>query len=225
MKKLKKIRLNLHDDSCKLCPRLTDYLADTRERFPEYRCLPVPSFGNVGAKVLVVGLAPGLHGANATGRPFTGDHAGKLLYSTLFNRGLSNQPDSVYVGDGLVLSGCRIVNAVKCLPPNNKPNNAEIKNCNKFLSAEIESLEYGSVLIALGKIAHDAILRTQNVPLSRYKFNHGAEHWLSTRNLRLFDSYHCSRYNTQTRRLTENMFDEVFQKAISALNEVDGCEQ
>ena len=225
MKKLKKIRPNLHDDSCKLCPRLTDYLADTRERFPEYRCLPVPSFGNVGAKVLVVGLAPGLHGANATGRPFTGDHAGKLLYSTLFNRGLSNQPDSVYVGDGLVLSGCRIVNAVKCLPPNNKPNNAEIKNCNKFLSAEIESLEYGSVLIALGKIAHDAILRTQNVPLSRYKFNHGAEHWLSTRNLRLFDSYHCSRYNTQTRRLTENMFDEVFQKAISALNEVDGCEQ
>ena len=220
-----KTRLNLHDDHCKLCPRLTDYLADTRARFPEYRCLPVPSFGDVGARILVVGLAPGLHGANATGRPFTGDHAGKLLYSTLFNRGLSNRPESDYVGDGLTLSDCRIVNAVKCLPPNNKPNTVEIKNCNKFLSAEIESLKYGSVLIALGKIAHDAILRTQNVPLSRYKFNHGAEHWLSQQNLKLFDSYHCSRYNTQTKRLSENMFDEVFQRAISALSEADGCEK
>ena len=220
-----KTRLNLHDDCCKLCPRLTDFLADTRKRFPEYRCLPVPSFGDVGARILVVGLAPGLHGANATGRPFTGDHAGKLLYSTLFNRGLSSRSESVYVGDGLALSDCRIVNAVKCLPPNNKPNTVEIKNCNKFLSAEIESLKYGSVLIALGKIAHDAILRTQNVPLSRYKFNHGAEHWLSQQNLKLFDSYHCSRYNTQTKRLSENMFDEVFQRAISALSEADGCEK
>ena len=220
-----KSRLNLHDDRCKLCPRLTDYLADTRARFPEYRCLPVPSFGDVGARILVVGLAPGLHGANATGRPFTGDHAGKLLYSTLFNRGLSNRPESAYVGDGLTLSDCRIVNAVKCLPPNNKPNTAEIKNCNKFLSAEIASLSYGSVLIALGKIAHDAILRTQKVPLSRYKFNHGAEHWLSPQNLKLFDSYHCSRYNTQTKRLSENMFDEVFQRAISALSEADSCEK
>ena len=185
----------------------------------------MPSFGDVGARILVVGLAPGLHGANATGRPFTGDHAGKLLYSTLFNRGLSNSPESAYVGDGLELRDCRIVNAVKCLPPNNKPNTNEIKNCNKFLAAEIESLKYGSVLIALGKIAHDAILRTQNVPLSRYKFNHGAEHWLSPQNLKLFDSYHCSRYNTQTKRLSENMFDEVFQRAVSALSEADGCEK
>jgi len=205
--------VEFHDNACKKCPRLSNHLKETRELFKRYRCLPVPSFGAPNPAVLIVGLAPGLHGANATGRPFTGDHAGKLLYSTLFKYGFSNRPVSLDDKDGLKLYNCRIVNAVKCLPPKNKPTTAEIINCNRFLDAEISSLKSGSVLIALGKIAHDAVLRTQDLPLSRCAFAHGEEHILEERKLLLLDSYHCSRYNTQTKRLTVDMFDDIFRRA------------
>ena len=175
--------------------------------------MPVPSFGQPNPDLLIVGLAPGTHGANATGRPFTGDHAGQLLYSTLYDFGFSNKREAVSVGDGLTLRKCRIANAVKCLPPGNKPTLEEIKNCNNYLRTEIVSLKPGAVMIALGKIAHDAVLRALNLRVGRYKFAHGAEHDLENQKLILFDSYHCSRYNTQTKRLTTEMFTDVFVKA------------
>ena len=205
--------VKFHDDDCRLCPRLTDYLKRTQSKFPKYRCLPVPSFGDPKAAVLIVGLAPGMHGANATGRPFTGDHAGNLLYSTLFEYGFSNNAKSSNDGDGLRLYNCRIANAVKCLPPGNKPTINEIENCNNFLQMEISILERGSILIALGKIAHDAILRALGLPMSKHKFGHGAEYFLESLGLLILDSYHCSRYNTQTKRLTPKMFGDIFQRA------------
>ncbi|MEC9247773.1 MAG: uracil-DNA glycosylase [Pseudomonadota bacterium] len=210
---MEKRSMKFHDDDCRSCPRLANYLQRTRSQFPGHRCLPVPSFGDTKAAVLIVGLAPGMHGANATGRPFTGDHAGKLLYSTLFEYGFSNNAKSVNDGDGLRLYNCRIANAVKCLPPENKPTISEIVNCNNYLRMEISVLKHDSILIALGKIAHDAILRALRLPMSKYKFEHGAEHLLEHLGLLILDSYHCSRYNTQTKRLTVKMFGEIFQRA------------
>lgn len=172
----------------------------------------MPSFGDSSPQLLIVGLAPGMHGANRTGRPFTGDYAGILLYQTLFDLGLADRPVSVDTDDGLQLFGVRITNAVKCLPPQNKPETAEIKTCNIFLQAEIAALPDSCNLLALGKIGHDAVLRAYGIKLSTLKFAHGAEHALPDGRI-LFSSYHCSRYNTQTKRLTQDMFMDVLRRA------------
>lgn len=202
--------------NCKKCSRLAAFLIDTKKKYPDYHCKPVAPFGDPEARFLIVGLAPGMHGANATGRPFTGDHAGILLYQTIFDAGYSNQPAAVSRDDGLELINCRITNAVKCLPPANKPVGEEIRTCNAFLQSEIDSLPENSLILALGKIAHDAVIRTTGEKLSAYKFAHGAEHSLPS-GMTLVDSYHCSRYNTQTRRLTAEMFTEVFAQVQSLM--------
>jgi len=199
------------DSDCELCPRLTKFLGQVKQKNASYYCKPVPAFGASNPSLLIVGLAPGMHGANQTGRPFTGDHAGILLYKTLYETGFANQVTSTHLKDGLKLINCRITNAVKCLPPDNKPSTAEIKQCNPYLAQEIHSLPEHAVILALGKIAHDAIMRALNQKLSAYKFAHGAQHQLPDGRL-LIDSYHCSRYNTQTRRLTEPMFQAIFQE-------------
>lgn len=204
------------DAGCRRCERLSDFLAEVRTQHPEYYARPVPPFGDPQAQLLIVGLAPGMHGANRTGRPFTGDFAGILLYQTLYDFGFASQPVSAAADDTLVLKRCRITNAVKCLPPQNKPLGAEIRSCNDFLRAELASVPAGGVVLALGKIAHDAVLRSLAAPLARYRFSHGAEHELG--DLMLLDSYHCSRYNTQTRRLTESMFRDVVRRASEFLD-------
>ena len=198
-----------YDASCKDCKRLSSFLAQVKNKNPDYFCKPVPPFGQKNSPFLIVGLAPGMHGANKTGRPFTGDHAGILLYKTLYKFRFSNLETSQSVGDNLILKNCSITNAVKCLPPDNKPNQEEINNCNKFLRSEINQLRQGSILLALGLIAHNAIITALNLTKKEYKFSHGKRHNLSD-NLVLYDSYHCSRYNTQTKRLTKKMFEEVF---------------
>ena len=198
-----------YDVSCKDCKRLSSFLTQVKNKNPDYFCKPVPSFGQKNSPFLIVGLAPGMHGANKTGRPFTGDHAGILLYKTLYKFGFSNIETSQSVSDNLILKNCSITNAVKCLPPDNKPNNEEINNCNKFLKSEISQLKQGSILLALGLIAHNAIMTALNLIKKEYKFSHGKRHNLPN-NLAMYDSYHCSRYNTQTKRLTEKMFQEVF---------------
>ena len=205
----------IYDAGCTDCPRLAAFLAEVRERHPDYHGLPVPPFGDPAARLLIVGLAPGMHGANATGRAFTGDYAGVLLYATLHRFGLSSAPESVSADDGLALRGVRITNAVKCLPPQNKPVGEEINTCNRFLAAELDGLPDGAVLLALGGIAHRAIIRAYGLRQADYPFGHAAEHALAN-GVRLFDSYHCSRYNTQTRRLTEPMFHEVVGAAARA---------
>jgi len=202
------------DSHCRACPRLAAFLDDVRAKHTDYHCAPVPSFGDKNPQLLIVGLAPGMHGANRTGRPFTGDFAGILLYQTLFDLGLSNQPTSESADDPLHLNGVRITNAVKCLPPQNKPETSEIKTCNTFLQAEIATLSKQCKLLALGKIAHDAVLRAYGLKLSALKFAHGAEHLLPDGRT-LFDSYHCSRYNTQTKRLTQDMFLQVLRRAAA----------
>jgi uracil-DNA glycosylase family 4 len=202
----------VYDPDCTLCPRLAAFLDEGKRRHPGYFCAPVPPFGDPHARLLLVGLAPGFHGANATGRPFTGDYAGILLYETLHAFGLSTAPVSVAADDGLRLVGCRISNSVKCVPPQNKPLPAEIANCNRYLAAELAQVADGTVLLALGAIAHAAALRALGLKLSAFGFAHGAEHALP-RGLRLVDSYHCSRYNTNTRRLTTSMFREVVGRA------------
>lgn len=206
----------LFNPDCKLCKRLSHFLSEVKSRHPDYYCKPVPPFGDPDARLLIVGLAPGMHGANRTGRPFTGDHAGILLYETLYKTGFSNQPQSRHNNDTLKLTQCRISNAVKCLPPQNKPNIEEIKTCNDFLRQEIKSLPTDSIIVALGKIAHDATLRALHTKLSAYPFSHAATHHLQPGKT-LIDSYHCSRYNTQTRRLTTQMFEDIFLYAKSLL--------
>ncbi|MDE2305353.1 MAG: uracil-DNA glycosylase [Gammaproteobacteria bacterium] len=203
----------LHDKSCRRCPRLAGFLDEIRLRNPQYHCAPVPSFGDERARVLIVGLAPGMHGANRTGRPFTGDHAGILLYATLHRFGFASAPTSSGPDDGLSLRGARIANAVKCLPPQNKPTPSEIANCNAFLAAEIVGSADLRVIVALGAIAHAAVLRAVGLRASTHRFAHGAAHDLD--GLTLLDSYHCSRYNTQTRRLTPAMFESVFERAAA----------
>ena len=197
---------------CRRCPRLAGFLDEVHDKHPDYFARPVPPFGAPKPRLLIVGLAPGMHGANRTGRPFTGDYAGILLYQTLFELGLSNRLTSESADDDLQLYGVRITNAVKCLPPQNKPETAEIRQCNGYLKAEIEALPEACNLLALGKVAHDAVAIAYGMKLSAMKFSHAAEHQLPD-GRRLFDSYHCSRYNTQTRRLTEAMFKEVAAKA------------
>jgi uracil-DNA glycosylase family 4 len=198
---------------CRRCPRLADFLDKVADQYPEYHARPVAPFGDDNARLLIVGLAPGMHGANATGRPFTGDYAGILLYQTLFDLGLASQADATSADDGLELFGCRITNAVKCLPPENKPTGEEINTCNDYLASELDRLPDSSVVLALGTIAHRAVLKARSQKLSAFPFAHGAEHALE--NFRLVDSYHCSRYNTQTRRLNREMFLTVFRRARS----------
>lgn len=199
---------------CRDCPRLATFLDKVKDKHPEYHCRPVAPFGARKAPLLIVGLAPGMHGANRTGRPFTGDYAGILLYETLHRLGLGSKPESVSADDDLKLIGCRITNAVKCLPPQNKPTPEEIRVCNHYLATEIDSmLPPNGVVLALGKIAHDAVLRARGLRLSAYKFRHGAVHDLDA--FTLVDSYHASRYNTQTKRLTEKMFNDVVARAKS----------
>ena len=204
------------DLHCTQCPRLAQFLGEVRLQYPAYHAKPVPAFGDKNARLLIVGLAPGKHGANATGRPFTGDFAGILLYETLYKFGFASAPQSVSVNDGLRLVNCRITNAVKCLPPENKPVGAEIRTCNAFLTQELKTLPGNSIVIALGTIAHNAVLRALDKKLSAYKFGHNVVHQPGER-ITLIDSYHCSRYNTQTRRLTPKMFDQVFQRATELL--------
>jgi len=200
------------DPRCRRCPRLAGFLEEGRARHPSYHCAPVAPFGEAAPRLLIVGLAPGFHGANATGRPFTGDYAGVLLYETLHRFGWASAPVSAARNDGLVLVGARITNAVKCVPPANKPTPAEIATCNDFLRTELASLPQDVVVLALGAIAHAAVLRAQGMKPSACRFAHGAEHVLPGGRV-LVDSYHCSRYNTNTRRLTEEMFRAVVGKA------------
>jgi uracil-DNA glycosylase family 4 len=204
----------IFDVQCTECPRLAGFLAEVRTDYPTYYARPVPAFGDVAPRLLIVGLAPGLHGANRSGRPFTGDYAGILLYETLHQFGYASAPVSTSVDDGLVLQGCRITNAVKCLPPANKPETAEIRQCNHYLQAELAGLPANTSILALGAVAHAAVLMARGLPAKAHKFAHGAVHELAS-GQRLYDSYHCSRYNTNTRRLTPEMFKAVFAKIKS----------
>jgi uracil-DNA glycosylase family 4 len=204
----------IYDIECRRCTRLATFLDRVREANPGYFCRPVPPFGVSDARLVIVGLAPGMHGANATGRPFTGDYAGILLYATLHAYGFASQPDGTARDDGLTLIDCRITNAVKCLPPDNKPAPAEIRNCNAYLAPDLARVPTGGAVLALGRIAHEATLLALAMKRSSLKFAHGARHELP-RGIALFDSYHCSRYNTNTGRLTAPMFHAVFN-AIAA---------
>ncbi|MEM6414527.1 MAG: uracil-DNA glycosylase [Pseudomonadota bacterium] len=195
---------------CRLCPRLVDFRDSNADQHPDWFNAPVPSFGNNDAQFLIVGLAPGLQGANKTGRPFTGDYAGDLLYETLSQFEFSKGTYLSRADDGLSLVNAMITNAVRCVPPQNKPTGPEANNCRPFLVSRIQSLDHLKVILALGKIAHDAVIRAFSGKLSQYKFAHGAKHALPKSKAVLFDSYHCSRYNTNTGRLTREMFFSVF---------------
>ena len=195
--------------SCTRCARLARERKRIRAELPHYHALPVAAFGDPAPRLLVVGLAPGMHGANRTGRPFTGDHAGILLYETLHRFGFANKPEARSVNDGLRLQGCRITNAVKCWPPQNKPLPDEVRRCNVYLRQELAALPCGATVLALGAVAHQAVLTASALRRAAYPFAHGARHALPN-GLILFDSYHCSRYNTQTGRLTADMFRKVF---------------
>ncbi|MGI9224916.1 MAG: uracil-DNA glycosylase [Woeseiaceae bacterium] len=208
--------LTIFDVTCRACPRLAGFLDDVNGRYPEYYCKPVPPFGDATARFLIVGLAPGMHGANRTGRPFTGDHAGLLLYRMLHKYGFGSREHSEAADDGLELTDCRITNAVKCLPPDNKPVGAEINTCNAFLERELKRLPQGAVVVALGGIAHRAIVKALGLRQADYKFAHAALYDLG--HFRLLDSYPCSRYNTNTRRLTEPMFDAIFASVRELLD-------
>ncbi len=199
--------------ACGLCPRLAAFRADARTRFPGWHNAPVPAFGDSAAEILIVGLAPGLKGANRTGRPFTGDHAGDLLYQTLLKAGLAAGDYGRSLDDGLTLQRCRITNAVRCVPPANRPTPEEVRTCNRFLAAEIAALRRLHTIVALGTVAHAACLAALGLRGSALPFGHGAVHGLPG-GLRLIDSYHCSRQNTNTGRLTTAMFEAVFARVV-----------
>jgi len=196
--------------NCKKCSRLATFLKQVKKDHPDYHAKPVLPFGVNKPDLLIVGLAPGMHGANATGRPFTGDYAGILLYETLYKFGFSNQAESTAKNDGLKLKQCRITNAVKCLPPENKPTGPEINTCNQFLADELMNLKKGAVILALGGIAHKAVIKAFDLKQKDYPFAHNKVYSLADERS-LVTSYHCSRYNTQTKRLTESMFHKVFK--------------
>ena len=205
------------DPQCRACPRLARFLDSVRIAQPRYHAAPVPAFGAKRPRLLIVGLAPGMHGANRTGRPFTGDHAGVLLYRTLHRYGYASAAQSLDATDALQLSGCRVTNAVKCLPPQNRPENREIVECNRYLAAEVGEVRPAGAILALGAIAHRATLLAFSLRASAFPFAHGARHALPLGRV-LFDSYHCSRYNTQTKRLTEAMFVSVFDAIADHLD-------
>lgn len=204
--------------NCQKCPRLAAFLCEVKAKNPTYHALPVAPFGDKNAKLLIVGLAPGMHGANATGRPFTGDYAGILLYEALHEFGFSNSPISKSANDGLILQNARITNAVKCLPPQNKPTSDEINVCNSFLAAELQTLSEKSVILALGLIAHQAVLKAYDLKLSSVKFTHNVKNDLPNGH-QLVNSYHTSRYNVNTKRLTKESFNAVFETIMPLLNQ------
>ena len=204
---------------CQKCPRLTRYARETRLNgrkkefeIDDYWCKPVPSFGSLQSHILIVGLAPGKHGAGRTGRPFTGDYAGDILYSALHESGLSSTDKAVSAGDGLELSGVRITNAVRCVPPQNKPLNKEIMNCRPYLIQEIEMMPNLKLVLTLGSLAHKQLISCVQLKQADFKFGHEAIHALPGKKWKLMNSYHPSRYNINTKRLTYQMFLEVIQK-------------
>ena len=203
------------DRNCPLCPRLADFRQSIRAREPDWFNAPVPSFGDPDAALLIVGLAPGLQGANRTGRPFTGDYAGDLLYATLLEYGFARGTYRASPDDGLTLVDCRISNAVRCVPPQNKPLPAEINSCRPFLLATIEAMSRLRAIVALGRIAHDTTLKALGLRAAAAPFGHGAVH--DAGKLKLYDSYHCSRYNTNTGVLTPDMFRSVFARVRTDL--------
>ena len=200
---------------CPLCPRLVEFREEWRANEPAWHNAPVPAFGPLDAPLLIVGLAPGLRGANRTGRPFTGDYAGDLLYATLIEYGFARGPYAAHPEDGLTLTGARIVNAVRCVPPQNKPTPEEIRTCRRFLSAAIAEMPTLKAIVTLGKIAHDSTLAALGQKASRLKFGHGVSDEIGS--VRLFASYHCSRYNTNTGVLTPQMFRSVFSAVRDSL--------
>ena len=204
------------DRNCPLCPRLATFREAARVREPKWFNSPVPTFGDGEGRLLIVGLAPGLQGANRTGRPFTGDFAGDLLYATLIEYGFARGVYQARPDDGLTLVDCRISNAVRCVPPQNKPLPVEIKTCRPFLSATIETMPRLRAIVALGRVAHESTLKALRVRSSAAPFTHGAIH--PAGNWKLYDSYHCSRYNTNTRVLTPEMFRNVFAKVRADLD-------
>jgi uracil-DNA glycosylase family 4 len=204
------------DHDCPLCPRLVAYRQANRQAWPEWHNGPVPCWGPREAPLLILGLAPGVKGANRTGRPFTGDHAGKLLYATLLKYGLAEGAYREDPADGMALRGVRIANAVRCVPPANLPTPAEIATCNRFLQAERAAMPGLRAVLALGLVAHNALLKNLGIPAARHKFAHGAVHALPD-GLLLADSYHVSRYNTNTGRLTTEMFEAVVQDLLTRI--------
>ena len=200
---------------CPLCPRLVDYRLSARAREPGWYNAPVLSFGSSDAALLIVGLAPGMQGANRTGRPFTGDYAGDLLYATLLKYGFAKGRYEARPDDGLTLVDCRISNAVRCVPPQNKPLPVEIKTCRTFLSATLAGMPRLRSVVALGRVAHESTVKALNLRAAAAPFAHGAVHQAGS--VRLYDSYHCSRYNTNTRVLTTEMFENVFVRVRADL--------
>ena len=201
---------------CQLCPRLADHRQAMRQQYPGYHCAPVAAFGAPGARLLIVGLAPGLHGANASGRPFTGDASGDLLFATLHAHGFATQAHSRSTTDGMRLIDCRVTNAVKCLPPRNQPTAQEAQNCSRFLQAEIRALPAGGALLSLGGIAHRAVTRALGLRQSSYPFARSGAYYLDD-GRKLFSSYHPSRYNLNTGRITAASFAEVFARIRESL--------
>jgi uracil-DNA glycosylase family 4 len=209
------------DRDCSLCPRLVEFRETNRSANPGWFNAPVPSFGPIESPFLIVGLAPGLKGANLTGRPFTGDYAGDLLYATLLEFGFAQGSYEKHAGDGLELIDCRITNGVRCVPPQNKPVGHEINACRSFLTDEIASMKNLKVILSLGLVSHNTVLGALGEKRSARKFEHGGIHALSS-GISLADSYHCSRYNTNTGRLTEDMFRDVFREIRTLLAKQDG---
>jgi uracil-DNA glycosylase family 4 len=205
------------EPDCQLCPRLAAYRAANRTANPTWFNAPVPSFGGIESRLLIVGMAPGVRGANRTGRPFTGDHAGMLLYTTLLRFGLANGTYVPEPDNGVVPKDCRIANAVRCVPPANLPEPKEVAACNRFLTAELQGMGRLRAVLALGVLAHAAVLKACGIPPTRIRFRHGDIHVLPD-GLMLADSYHVSRYNTNTGRLTEAMFHDVVQGLIARLD-------
>ena len=201
---------------CPLCPRLHAFRHENRRKYPDWFNDPVPSFGPLDARLLIAGLAPGLQGANRTGRPFTGDWAGDLLYKTLIDFGFAHGVYDERPDDGLTLVDCRITNAVRCVPPQNKPTPAEITTCRTFLVPTLEEMSNLRAIVALGRIAHESVVRALGSKLSAMPFAHGARH--EANGVALYDSYHCSRYNTNTGVLTSEMFRDVFAAVREELN-------
>lgn len=206
---------------CPRCPRLVALRRECQAEYPDWWNAPVHAFGDPDAWLALAGLAPGKHGANRIGRPFTGDYAGDLLFATLANFGLSRGRYDGRIDDGLTLEGAIIVNSVKCLPPQNKPTPAEIANCRPYFEQQLAALPRVRVIVALGRIAHDAVLRGAGARLAAYPFGHGAVHRLAEGRY-LVDSYHCSRYNTNTGRLTPEMFANVFRAALALRDQTSG---
>jgi len=210
---------------CALCPRLREYLQTHTKTHPEWHNAPVDAMGSLDARILIVGLAPGLKGANATGRPFTGDSAGGYLFKMLNQFGLAHGHYGGHAGDGVTLDDVRITNAVRCVPPQNKPTAAEAHNCRPFLVDEIMAMPNINAILALGRLAHDAVLRATDLRCADYPFAHASHHRISmmtadakTRDVQLISSYHCSRYNTQTKRLTDDMFFNIFNMIKNEIN-------